>query len=203
MSGRLRRWTIRSKLQNGSRQQELFDQGPMSYQKPKFEFPRRVVVTGVGLICASGLNTNEVWQSVISGKSGIGQITRFDARCFPCRIAGEVKGFDPEQYIERKDVKKMGRFIQLAIAASEMAMNHAKLRVEDGEAERTGVYIGSGIGGIEAIEREHRTLLEKGVSRVSPFFVPASIINLAAGQVSIRSGAKGPSLAVSTACSTS
>lgn len=174
----------------------------MSHEEDKLDRRRRVVVTGVGLICPSGLNTSDVWQSVLSGKSGIRKITRFDASSLPCRIAGEIDGFDPEVYVERKDLKKMARFIQLAIAATHMAVTQARLQVDD-DAERVGVYIGSGIGGIEIIEREHCTLLNKGEGRVSPFFVPGAIINLAAGQVSIRTGAKGPTLALATACTTS
>jgi 3-oxoacyl-[acyl-carrier-protein] synthase II len=138
-----------------------------------------------------------------SGKSGIGPITAFDATEFSCRIAGEVKGFDPLQYIEKKDVKKMGRFIQFAIAASDFAIACSGLKVDAGNEERVGVYIGSGIGGFEVIEREHKALLEHGPRRISPFFIVATIVNLASGQVSIRSGAKGPNSATATACTTS
>jgi 3-oxoacyl-[acyl-carrier-protein] synthase II len=166
-------------------------------------FKHRVAVTGVGLICAAGLCSEEVWNSVLSGKSGINPITHFDARGFSSRIAGEIQGFDPEQYIERKDVKKMGRFIQLAIAATEMALRQSGLRQADHDPERVGVSVGSGIGAFEVIEREHRTFLDKGPGRVSPFFVSSSIINLAAGQISIRTGAKGPNLAPCSACTTS
>jgi 3-oxoacyl-[acyl-carrier-protein] synthase II len=138
-----------------------------------------------------------------SGKSGIGPITAFDATEFACRIAGEVKGFDPFQYVEKKEVKKMGRFIQFAIAASEFAMACSGLKVDAGNDERVGVYIGSGIGGFEVIEREHKALLEHGPRRISPFFIPATIVNLASGHVSIRTGAKGPNSATATACTTS
>jgi 3-oxoacyl-[acyl-carrier-protein] synthase II len=132
--------------------------------------------------------------------NGIAPITAFDASAFSCRIAGEVKNFDPAAYIEKKEIKKMGRFIQFAIAATDFATQAAGLKVDADEAERTGVYIGSGIGGFEVIEREHKNLLEKGPGRISPFFIPATIINLAAGWVSIRTGAKGPNSATATAC---
>jgi 3-oxoacyl-[acyl-carrier-protein] synthase II len=164
---------------------------------------RRVVVTGVGLLTSVGIGTKLVWEAIKSGTNGIGPITAFDATDFNCRIAGEVKGFDPAAYIEKKEIKKMGRFIQFAIAASEFALQGAGFKVNPEEAERTGVYIGSGIGGFEVIEREHKNLLEKGPGRISPFFIPATIINLASGYVSIRSGAKGPNSATATACTTS
>ena len=162
---------------------------------------RRVVITGVGMLTSVGIGTEPVWQAIRSGQSGIGPITAFDATEFSCRIAGEVKGFDPANYIEKKEIKKMGRFIQLAIAAADFALQGSGFKVPDTEeAERTGVYIGSGIGGFEVIEREHKILLEKGPSRISPFFIPATIINLASGCVSIRTGAKGPNSATATAC---
>ena len=164
---------------------------------------RRVVVTGVGLLTSVGIGTEATWQGVLAGKSGIGPITAFDASLFSCRIAGQIHGFDPGQYIEKKEIKKMGRFIQFAIAAADCATNSAGLRVDPDEAERVGVYIGSGIGGFEVIEREHQTLLEHGPRRISPFFIPATIINLASGYVSIRTGAKGPNSATATACTTS
>jgi len=164
---------------------------------------RRVVVTGVGLVSPVGIGTEDTWQAVKSGKSGIGPITAFDATEFACRIAGEVKGFDPYKYIEKKEVKKMGRFIQFAIAASDCALSSSGLKVDAENDERVGVYIGSGIGGFEVIEREHKTLLEHGPRRISPFFIPATIINLASGYVSIRTGAKGPNSATATACTTS
>ncbi len=169
--------------------------------------PRRVVVTGVGLLTSVGIGTKPVWEAIKSGTNGIGPITAFDAAEFNCRIAGEVKGFDPADYIEKKEIKKMGRFIQFAIAASQFAIEGAGLKFipqeNEQEAERTGVYIGSGIGGFEVIEREHKNLLEKGPGRISPFFIPATIINLASGYVSIRTGAKGPNSATATACTTS
>ena len=168
---------------------------------------RRVVVTGVGLLTSVGIGTKPVWEAIKSGTNGIGPITAFDATDFNCRIAGEVKGFNPGDYIEKKEIKKMGRFIQFAIAASQFALEGAGLKFspqpDQEEAERTGVYIGSGIGGFEVIEREHKNLLEKGPSRISPFFIPATIINLASGYVSIRTGAKGPNSATATACTTS
>ncbi len=164
---------------------------------------RRVVVTGVGLLSSVGIGTEATWQSVLAGASGIGRITAFDAALFSCQIAGEVRGFDPSRYIEKKEIKKMGRFIQFAIAAADCAMSSCGLQIDPEEAERAGVYIGSGIGGFEVIEREHQTLLEQGPRRISPFFIPASIINLASGYVSIRAGAKGPNSATATACTTS
>jgi 3-oxoacyl-[acyl-carrier-protein] synthase II len=150
-----------------------------------------------------GIGTEVSWDAIRAGKCGIGSITRFDAAAFSCRIAGEVKGFDPAVYIEKKEIKKMGRFIQFAIAASECALTGSGLKVTPEIAEQVGVYIGSGIGGFEVIEREHQTLLEHGPRRISPFFIPATIINLASGYVSIRSGAKGPNSATATACTTS
>ncbi len=153
------------------------------------------------MLAPVGIGTEPVWQAIRNGQCGIGPITAFDATGFNCRIAGEVKGFDPANYVEKKEIKKMGRFIQLAIAASDFAMQSAGFKVPEGtEAERTGVYIGSGIGGFEVIEREHKNLLEKGPGRISPFFIPATIVNLASGCVSIRTGAKGPNSATATAC---
>lgn len=161
------------------------------------------MVTGVGLVSALGIGTEETWSGCLEAKSGIGPITHFDATRFNCRIAGEVKGFDPLKWVDRKEARKMGRFIHFAIAAGDMAMESANLKITDDFAENAGVYIGSGIGGFEVIEREHKTLLEKGPDRISPFFIPATIINLASGFVSIRTGAKGPNSAVATACATS
>jgi len=160
------------------------------------------VVTGVGLLSSVGVGTEESWQAVLAGRSGISTITAFDASQFSSRIAGEVRDFQPEKYIERKELKKMGRFIQFAIAATDFAMAMSGLKISPEEAERVGVYIGSGIGGFEVIEREHRNLLEKGPGRISPFFIPATIVNLASGYVSIRVGAKGPNSATATACTT-
>lgn len=155
------------------------------------------------MLSALGLGTEENWQSLLAGKNGICPITQFDASAFSCRIAGEVKGFDPFNFIDKKEVKKMGRFIHFAVAASDFAVRYANLRVTPEIAEQVGVYIGSGIGGFEVIEREHRNLLEHGPRRISPFFIPATIINLASGYVSIRTGAKGPNSATATACTTS
>jgi 3-oxoacyl-[acyl-carrier-protein] synthase II len=164
---------------------------------------RRVVVTGVGLLCSVGTGTEECWQAICEGQNGIGRITAFDATAFNCQIAGEVKSFDPGNWVEKKEIKKMGRFIQFGIAASDFAVKASGLQVTEENAERVGVYIGSGIGGFEVIEREHRNLLEKGPGRISPFFIPATIINLASGHVSMRTGAKGPNSATATACTTS
>ena len=163
---------------------------------------RRVVVTGIGLVSPVGLGTEPTWTSILAGRPGVGTITLFDPSRHAVRFAGEVKGFDPLQGLDRKEVKKCGRFIQFAIAATSMAMAQSGLQVHDGNATRVGVTIGSGIGGFEVIEREHTTLLERGPDRVSPFFILSAIVNLAAGQVSVRLGAKGPSSAVATACTT-
>jgi 3-oxoacyl-[acyl-carrier-protein] synthase II len=164
---------------------------------------RRVVVTGVGLVSSLGVGTAANWEALCAGQSGIGPITHFDASEFSTRIAGEVRGFDPLQFVDKKDVKKMDVFIQYAIAASQFAVDDAKLRLPLDDPTRVGVFIASGIGGFSTIEREHKALLEGGPRRISPFFIPSSIINLASGQVSIRFGAKGPNLATCTACSAS
>jgi 3-oxoacyl-[acyl-carrier-protein] synthase II len=164
---------------------------------------RRVVVTGVGLVCGCGIGTDEAWRNLLAGKSGIGPITHFDAAAFDCRIAGEVRNFDPLNWVEKKELKKMGRFIQLALAASDFAVRMAALEVTPAVADSTGVYIASGIGGFDVIEREHSKYLQGGPGRISPFFIPASIVNLASGHVSIRYGAKGPNSATATACSAS
>ncbi|MFZ0636413.1 MAG: beta-ketoacyl-ACP synthase II [Candidatus Acidiferrales bacterium] len=164
---------------------------------------RRVVVTGVGLVCGCGIGTDEVWKNLIAGKSGVGPITHFDASQFDCRIAGEVRGFDPHQWVEKKEIKKMGRFIQLAMAATDFAVKMSALEVTPDIADATGVYISSGIGGFDVIEREHSKFLQGGPGRISPFFIPAAIVNLASGFVSIRYGARGPNSATATACSAS
>jgi 3-oxoacyl-[acyl-carrier-protein] synthase II len=164
---------------------------------------RRVVITGLGLICALGNTTGEVWKALLAGKSGVDRITGFDASLFACQIAAEVKTFDPLNFIEKKEVKKMGRFIHFALAAADEALKMANLQITPENAERVGVHIGSGIGGFDVIEREHAALLEGGPRKISPFFIPASIINLAAGQVSMKYGAKGPNEATATACTTS
>jgi len=164
---------------------------------------RRVVVTGVGLICGCGIGTEESWANLLAGKSGIGPITHFDAANFDCRIAGEVRNFDPLLWVEKKELKKTGRFIQLAMAAADFAMRMSGLEISAELAPATGVYIGSGIGGFDVIEREHSKYLAGGPGKISPFFIPASIVNLASGFVSIRYGAKGPNSATATACSAS
>ncbi|PYR50064.1 MAG: beta-ketoacyl-[acyl-carrier-protein] synthase II [Acidobacteria bacterium] len=164
---------------------------------------RRVVVTGIGLVSSLGVGTEANWTALMAGRSGISTISKFDASQFATRIAGEVRGFDPLQFIDKKDVKKMDVFIQYAIAASQFAVDDARLQVAPDIATRVGVFIASGIGGFTTIEREHRALLEGGPRKISPFFIPSAIINLAAGQVSIRFGAKGPNSATCTACSAS
>jgi 3-oxoacyl-[acyl-carrier-protein] synthase II len=158
------------------------------------------VVTGVGLVSALGLTAPETWAGLLAGHCGVGPITLFDPTGYSCRFAAEVKGFDPYAVIEKKEVKKMGRFIQFAMAAAAEAMAASGLEIDDALAPRVGVHIGSGIGGFDVIEREHKALLEGGPRRVSPFFIPASIVNLAAGQVSIRFKARGPNSAACTAC---
>ena len=167
------------------------------------EASRRVVVTGVGLLTPLGIGTEASWEGLRTGRSGIGAITQFDAAAFACRIAGEVKDFDPARYIEKKEIKKMARFIQFAIAAADCALSSSGLKITPDNAEQVGVFIGSGIGGFEVIEREHQILLTQGPRRISPFFITATIINLASGFVSIRTGAKGPNSATATACTTS
>jgi len=150
-----------------------------------------------------GNTSDEVWKNLLAGKSGVAKITHFDASQFACQIAAEVKGFDPLKFIEKKEVKKMGRFIHLALAASEEAMKMSGLEITGDFGDRVGVHIGSGIGGFDVIEREHAALLAGGPRKISPFFIPASIVNLAAGHVSMRFGAKGPNEATATACTTS
>jgi 3-oxoacyl-[acyl-carrier-protein] synthase II len=164
---------------------------------------RRVVVTGIGLVSSLGIGTDTNWAALMAGTSGIGPITKFDASAFPTRFAGEVRGFDPLRFIEKKDVKKMDVFIQYAVAASQFAMDDSALKIAPELAPRAGVFIASGIGGFTTIEREHKAYLEGGPRKISPFFIPSAIINLAAGQVSIRFGAKGPNSATCTACSAS
>src|SRR5262249_30744174 len=164
---------------------------------------RRVVVTGIGVVVSLGIGTDANWAALTAGRSGIGTITKFDASQFATRIAGEVKGFDPLAFIEKKDVKKMDIFIQYAIAASQFAMDDSRLEVTPQLPPPIGVFSASGIGGFTTIEREHKALLDGGPRKISPFFIPSAIINLAAGQVSIRFGAKGPNSATCTACSAS
>ena len=160
-------------------------------------------MTGVGLVSAVGVGTEETWKNILAGKSGVAPITHFDTTGFSATIAAEVKGFDPLQYVEKKELKKMGLFIQFALPAAQFAMEHSGLKITPELADRVGVYIGSGIGGFDVIEREHTALLQGGPRRISPFFIPASIVNLASGFVSIRWGAKGPNSATCTACSSS
>jgi 3-oxoacyl-[acyl-carrier-protein] synthase II len=164
---------------------------------------RRVVVTGVGLVSPLGIGREETWKGVLAGKSGAAPITHFDTTGFPVTIAAEVKGFDPLLYVEKKEVKKMGLFIQFALAAAEFAIEQAGLQITPEIADRTGVFIGTGIGGFDVIEREHTALMQGGPRKISPFFIPAAIANLASGFVSIRWGAKGPNSATCTACSSS
>ena len=164
---------------------------------------RRVVVTGVGLVCALGIGTEETWKNLLAGQSGVAAITLFDPTCFDCRIAGEVKGFDPLNWLEKKELKKMGRFIQLALAGADFAVRMANWKPEQSDLDEVGVYVSSGIGGFDIIEREHGKLLSGGPNKISPFFIPSAIINLASGQISIRYGARGPNSATATACSAS
>ncbi len=164
---------------------------------------RRVVITGLGLVCGVGNTASEVWRRLLAGASGMAQIQGFDATGFPVTFAAEVKNFDPLQFVEKKEARKMGRFIHYAFAAVQEAMTQAGLQLTDGNRERVGVFIGSGIGGFEVIEREHNNLLQGGPRKMSPFFIPAAIVNMAAGQISIRYGAQGPISATATACATS
>lgn len=163
---------------------------------------RRVVVTGVGLVSPLGVGTAATWDGLMASRVGIGPITRFDASDFPCRIAGEVPGFDPLDYVDKKEVKKSDTFIHYAIAASDFAVQDSGLEIDPDRSHRVGVIIGSGIGGLPLIEAMHTTLLERGPSRISPFFIPGLIVNMAAGQVSIRYGARGPNESPCTACTT-
>jgi len=164
---------------------------------------RRVVVTGVGLVCALGIGTEEVWKNILAGKSGVARITGFDPTGFDCQIAGEVKNFDPFRWIEKKELKKMGRFMQLALAAADFAVRMSGWQPSPEEADTTGVYVSSGIGGFDIIEREHGKFLQGGPGKISPFFIPSAIVNLASGHISIRYGARGPNSATATACSAS
>jgi 3-oxoacyl-[acyl-carrier-protein] synthase II len=163
---------------------------------------RRVVITGIGVLSPLGLGSESTWQALLAGKSGIGPITKFDASAYACRIAGEVRGFDPLNFLERKDVRKMDSFTHYAVAATREALDDSGFVLDASNAERTGVFIGSGIGGLALLENQHAALLERGPRRVSPFFIPGMILNMASGQVSILFGAKGPNLACATACAT-
>ena len=164
---------------------------------------RRVVITGIGLVSSLGIGTAATWQALLAGTSGVTRVTKFDISAYAAQIAAEVKGFDPLDFVEKKDVKKMDVFIQYALAASQFAMDDSGLKITPENAADVGVFIGSGIGGFQTIEREHSALLAGGPRKISPFFIPSAIINLASGQVSIRFGAKGPNLASCTACSAS
>ena len=164
---------------------------------------RRVVVTGLGLLCGVGKTTPEVWHGLLAGKSGMAEIKAFDLTGHPVRFAAEVKDFDPLLFVDKKEARKMGRFIHFALAASAEAMAHSGLQITPENSDRVGVHIGSGIGGFDVIEREHINLLNGGPRKVSPFFIPGAIINLAAGHVSIKYGARGPNEATATACTTS
>ena len=163
---------------------------------------RRVVITGVGMITPVGLDTESSWEGLINGKSGIGPITQFEAKDIPTQIAGEIHGFEPEKYIELKEIKKMDRFIHLAIAASQMAMDMSGLKITPENAERVGVIVSAGIGGLPAIEKYHNVYLERGFRKITPFYIPMLIINEVAGNISMRFGAKGPNISVVTACAT-
>ncbi len=164
---------------------------------------RRVVVTGLGLICGVGNTAPEVWEGLLAGKSGMAEIKAFDLTGHPVRFAAEVKNFDPLKFVEKKESRKMGRFIHLALAASQEAMDHSGLIIDETNRDRFGVHIGSGIGGFDVIEREHSAMLAGGPRKISPFFIPGSIVNLAAGHVSIRFNARGPNEATATACTSS
>lgn len=163
-------------------------------------FHRRVVITGLGAITPLGNSPGEFWQSLLAGRSGIGPITHFDASRHECRIAGEVKGFDPLDYLDRKDVKRTDRFVHLALAATQQALEDAQFRITDLNAEQVGVILGTGIGGIRVLEEQQTIYLQKGPDRCSPFMVPMMIANMAAGHVAIRFGAKGPNSCTVTAC---
>src|SRR5687767_6350296 len=163
---------------------------------------RRVVVTGLGMISPLGVGNEPTWRGLLEGRSGVSRITKFDASAYPCQIAGEIRDFVAEQWIEKKEVKKSDTFIHYAVAAAQMAVDDAGFDPKHQDPDRVGVIIGSGIGGLPLIEEMHTKLLERGPTRISPFFIPGLIVNLAAGQVSIRFGCKGPSSAPATACAT-
>jgi 3-oxoacyl-[acyl-carrier-protein] synthase II len=163
---------------------------------------RRVVITGLGLVTPLGLDTKSTWQGLLEGRSGVSEISKFDTEGFSSRIAGEVRDFVPTDFVERKEARKMDTFSHYAIAATREALDDASLTIDDSNAAQVGVYIGSGIGGLSLLEKTHREMLKRGVRRVSPFFIPGMILNLATGNVSIIFGAKGPNLALATACAT-
>jgi 3-oxoacyl-[acyl-carrier-protein] synthase II len=164
---------------------------------------RRVVVTGMGAITALGFDLDTLWNNLMEGKSGVTVIDHFDVSQYPTRIAAVIRDFNPEDYMDRKDARKMDRFVQFAVAASDLALKDAGIRIGDNaDPERVGVYVGSGIGGLSTWEEQHRILLEKGPKRISPFFIPMMIANMASGQISMRNGAKGPNSTSVTACAT-
>jgi 3-oxoacyl-[acyl-carrier-protein] synthase II len=163
---------------------------------------RRVVITGIGLVSPLGLDSSSTWEALLAGRSGVDAITKFDTTGYASTIAGEVRGFDPADHIPKKEIRKMDTFTHYAIGATHEALGDASLTIDASNAEQVGVYIGSGIGGLGLLERTHRDLLERGPRRVSPFFIPGMVLNLAAGNVSIQFGAKGPNLALATACAT-
>jgi len=163
---------------------------------------RRVVVTGIGLVCPVGIGVEESWKALVEGRSGVAPVTHFDASTFPTRIAGEVKGFEPERFMDRKDARRNDRFIQFALAAADMAVKDSGLDFDREDPTRIGAIVGSGMGGLAEIEDTHKTLLERGVRKVSPFFIPAIIINLAPGQIALRWGLKGPNFSPVSACAT-
>lgn len=160
----------------------------------------RVVITGMGAVTPLGVGVGAFWQGLVAGRSGVGPLTRFDASEYDCRIGAEVRDFDPKQFIDRKEARRMDRFTQFAVACTQMALEHARIRVADIDAERAGVYLGSGIGGMETFDEQFRTLIDKGPHRVSPFFIPMMIVNMAAGQVAITYGLRGPNMTTVTAC---
>jgi 3-oxoacyl-[acyl-carrier-protein] synthase II len=168
----------------------------------KIDCNRRVVITGYSMITALGNDAETSWNGMVNGESGVGPITRFDTEGYSTKIAGEVKGFDPEKFIEKKEIKKMDQFIHYALACSKMALDMSGLKITDVNAHRVGVWIGAGIGGLMTIEKYHTMLLEGGPKKISPFFIPMLLINLAPGQVSIMTGAKGPNASTVSACST-
>ncbi|MFQ5841785.1 MAG: beta-ketoacyl synthase N-terminal-like domain-containing protein, partial [Thermodesulfobacteriota bacterium] len=163
---------------------------------------RRVVVTGLGLVLPNGIGVEEAWRNTCEGRSGIGPITRFDTSQFETKIAGEVKGFNPEDYVERKEIRRMDLFIQYAVAASEMAVEDSGLEIDEAISDRIGVIIGTGLGGLPTLEEYHKVLLEKGPNRITPFFIPKLIANMAAGHVAMHHKARGPNTCVVTACAT-
>jgi 3-oxoacyl-[acyl-carrier-protein] synthase II len=163
---------------------------------------KRVVVTGLGLVIPTGIGVETAWRNVCEGRSGIGRLTRFDPNGHETKISAEVKGFNPENYIEKKEIKKMDLFIQYALAATKEALEHSQLRITPGNSEQVGVIVGTGLGGLPTIEKYHQVLLEKGPGRITPFFIPMLIANMASGQIAIQSGAKGPNTCVVTACAT-